>query len=103
MDGYTLSPLDQWTFFENVSRAAFANPFGETRDNLDRNIGGAGSGSSGTEIIQAVVDRVAGCIQDMTETSMADLQPVRGEPHARLYAAYSCFTSFIAIQTNLTS
>jgi transcriptional regulator with AAA-type ATPase domain len=72
----TFSP-DQ-DFFENVSRAAFANPFGETRDNLDRNIGGAGVDSSGTEIIQAVVDRVARVIEEMRRKSIADLQGFDG-------------------------
>ncbi len=37
---------DDRTFFERVSRATFANPFGETRETLDRSIA-AGAGSRG--------------------------------------------------------
>ena len=69
---------EDWNFFESVASAAFANPFGETRDSLDRNIGGAGSASTGTQIIQAAVDRVAGRIEEMKKKGKADLGQYKG-------------------------
>jgi DNA-binding NtrC family response regulator len=73
------SSREEWTFFETVARAAFANPFGETRDDLDRSIGGAGPDSSGREVIQAVVDRVAGRVEEMTKNGKADLRRYEGD------------------------
>ncbi len=64
---------DDAAFFEAVARAAFANPFGETRDDLDRSIGGVAPDSPGSEIIRAVVDRVAARIDEMQRQGKADL------------------------------
>ena len=72
------SSQEEWTFFEAVARAAFANPFGETRDDLDRSIGGMSPDSSDSEIIQAAVDRVAGRVEEMAKRGEADLRRYEG-------------------------
>ena len=69
---------DAWTFFETVSRAAFANPFGETRDDLDMMIGGAAPGSSTEDILNAVVTRIGERIKEMQKKGAADLRRHEG-------------------------
>jgi two-component system response regulator HydG len=64
---------EDWFFFEQVARASFANPFGETRNDLDRSIGGVAPGSSDAEIIQAAVDKVAARVADMAKNGKAGL------------------------------
>ncbi|MBJ6723330.1 sigma-54-dependent Fis family transcriptional regulator [Geomonas sp. Red875] len=68
----------EWTFFETVARAAFANPFGEIRDDLDVVIGGAAPGSSAEEILQAVVIRIEQRINEMQRKGKADLRRYEG-------------------------
>src|SRR5512144_865715 len=72
------SVSEDWVFFETVSRAAFANPFGETRDSLDRSIGGASPGSSSEEIIRAAIERVADRIKEMKSQGKANLNLYEG-------------------------
>jgi two-component system, NtrC family, response regulator HydG len=67
-----------WAFFETVARAGFANPFGETRDDLDIMIGGAAPGSSEGEILRAVVTRIAEQIDTLGRRGMADLRRQEG-------------------------
>jgi len=69
---------DEWTFFETVARAAFANPFGETRDDLDLMIGGAAPGSSAEEILRAVITRIEDRIDQMQKQGKADLRRQEG-------------------------
>lgn len=69
---------EEASFFESVSRAAFANPFGEARDDLDRSIGGVAPGSAGSDVIGAAVARVAGRIDDMRKQGRADLGRYEG-------------------------
>ncbi len=78
MENSLASSKEEWAFFETVARAAFANPFGETRDDLDRSIGGVGPDSSDTEIIRAAVDRVAGRMKEMAKKGKADLRGYEG-------------------------
>lgn len=68
----------EWAFFETVARAAFANPFGEKRDDLDLVIGGAAAGSSAREILDSVVARIAAEIERLRERGLADLHRQEG-------------------------
>jgi len=67
-----------WTFFETVARAAFANPLGEKRDDLDQAIGGAAPGSSAPEILDSVVARIAAEIDRLRQRGLADLHSQEG-------------------------
>jgi hypothetical protein len=69
---------DEWSFFETVARAAFANPFGATRDELDIIIGGAGPDASAEEILAAVVGRVRERVAAMQRAGKADLRRHEG-------------------------
>ena len=69
----------EWTFFETVARAAFANPFGEARDDLDLVIGAATPGASAEAILRGVVDRIAARIEGVRGRGGADLRPLAGE------------------------
>ena len=84
----TVDSAEESNFFQVVASAAFANPFGETRDDLDRSIGGTTPDSSGTEVIQAVVNRVAGRLEEMKKKGQADLgryEGLRREPMRRVF------------------
>ncbi len=81
------------SFFESVARAAFANPFSEARDLLDRTIGGTSPESSGGEVIQAAIDRVAARIDEMKRTGKADLQSYE-EPLRELIRRLFLFHTF---------
>jgi two-component system, NtrC family, response regulator HydG len=65
---------EEWTFLETVAHAAFANPFGETRDDLDLIIGGATPGSSAAEILGAVLSRIKEQIDSLRLRGRADLR-----------------------------
>jgi len=65
---------NEWSFFETVSRAAFANPFGDTRDDLDLAISGAAPGSSAEEILGAVLGRLDTAIDALRHKGLADLR-----------------------------
>ena len=69
---------DEWTFFETVARAAFANPFGETRDDLDLMISGVAPGSSADEILCAAIARIDERIGSMRKMGTADLRRQEG-------------------------
>ena len=60
--------------FETVARAAFANPFGETRDDLDLAIGGAAPGSSAADILGAVLNRLDPAVQRLRSEGGASLR-----------------------------
>jgi two-component system, NtrC family, response regulator HydG len=68
----------EWAFFETVARAAFANPFGETRDDLDLVIGGVDPGSSVEEILRAVLGRIEAEIAGLRRRGVADLRRLEG-------------------------
>lgn len=68
-----------WDFFEQVSRAAFANPFGEKRDELDFLIGGVKRGTSPEKVLQAVVPKVEERVDALRHKGMAKLQKFDGD------------------------
>lgn len=68
------SAPEEWHFFEDVARAAFANPFGETRADLDRAISGVATGSSSGEALMAVIDRIGERMEAMKRQGTADLK-----------------------------
>ncbi len=69
---------DEWSFFETVARAAFANPFGATRDELDMAIGGTGPDASPEEVLSAMIDRVRERVTAMQRADRADLRRFDG-------------------------
>ena len=69
----------EWDFLETVARAAFANPFGETRDDLDLLIGGAPPGSSPQKILDSALSRVAAQVESLRARGLADLQGQDGQ------------------------
>ena len=68
----------EWNFLETVARAAFANPFGETRGDLDIAISGAAPDSSADEILHAVVTRIDAQLQSLRDRGVADLRNLDG-------------------------
>ncbi len=84
----TIVPENDKEFFEKIANAAFLNPFGEARDELDRSIGGLSETASDNDIIGAVVDRVTRSIEAMRKNGEADLRSrteERREPLRRLF------------------
>ena len=79
---------DEWAFFETVGRAAFANPFGDTRDDLDMIIGGAAPGSSNEEILGAVVARIDEQVDNLRSRGLADLRRQEGSRREILHGVF---------------
>lgn len=67
------NPYD-WAFLETVARAAFANPFGKTRNELDLVIAGAAPDASSEEVLRTVVARVEERLTAMERSAKADLR-----------------------------
>lgn len=70
--------VEDWAFFETVARAAFANPFGKTRDDLDVIIGGTAHDASAEVILGAVVNRIQERVAVMQRTGKADIRRYEG-------------------------
>ncbi|WP_279384392.1 sigma 54-interacting transcriptional regulator [Geotalea toluenoxydans] len=66
-------------FFETVAKAAFANPFGEKRDELDALIGGVKAGISPEKLLAAVVGQIRQRITALKEKDAANLRHWEGE------------------------
>lgn len=79
---------EEWKFLEMVAAAAFANPFGETRDDLDLVIGGAAPGSSADDILRAVVTRIGEHLEVMRQKGTADLRRHEGSRREVLRSVY---------------
>lgn len=71
--------IKDWSFFEKVAKAAFSNPFGKTRDNLDMEIGGTAPGTSAEEILNAVISRVTTRVASMQQEGKARLDLYDGD------------------------
>jgi transcriptional regulator with AAA-type ATPase domain len=82
-----------WEFFEQVARAAFANPFGERRDELDTLIGGVQPGTPPAQLLGAVVSRVEERVAALRRTGGATLASFTGERHDVMRAVF-LFDSF---------
>jgi hypothetical protein len=80
-------------FFEAVARAAFANPFGKTRDDLDVLIAGAGPGVSAEELIKAVTARTEERIAAMRRVGKADMRR-HGENRREVLKGVFLFSAF---------
>jgi two-component system, NtrC family, response regulator HydG len=78
----------EWKFFETVASAAFANPFGEKRDDLDLVIGGAAPGSTDDEILNAVVRRIGERIDGLRQRGLADLKRLEGNRRETLRSVF---------------
>lgn len=74
----------KWDFFNRVSAAAFANPFGERRDELDMLIGGVSPASPPAQILEAVIARVDENVQDLIRNGEANLRRFDGEQRETL-------------------
>ncbi|HEU0265984.1 MAG TPA: sigma-54-dependent Fis family transcriptional regulator, partial [Geobacterales bacterium] len=72
-----LSPEDR-QFFTIVARAAFCNPFGDERRQLDQQIVGKSPGQSDSDLVPMVVDRVAERLEKLQRGSGADIRHYRG-------------------------
>jgi len=79
MNTQKTTKIKDWLFFQMVARAAFANPFGKTRDNLDMEIGGTAPSASADEILNAVISRISGRISDMRREGTAKLGNFDGD------------------------
>jgi transcriptional regulator with AAA-type ATPase domain len=66
-------------FFAQVARAAFANPFGERRDELDVLIGGVQQGTPSEQALEAVIARVAERVAALRKIGAAELRRYDGD------------------------
>ncbi|HEY3490584.1 MAG TPA: sigma 54-interacting transcriptional regulator [Candidatus Deferrimicrobiaceae bacterium] len=65
---------DDWRFLEMVAQAAFANPFGQARDDLDVRIGGADPGATPGAVLDAAIARVGERIGRLQRAGCADVR-----------------------------
>lgn len=73
-----ITAVEDWTFFETIARAAFANPFGKARDDLDVMIGGTAPGASAEEILSAVIGRIQERVVMMQRVGKANIRRYEG-------------------------
>ncbi|HJV66729.1 MAG TPA: sigma 54-interacting transcriptional regulator [Geomonas sp.] len=80
--------MEDWAFFETVGRAAFANPFGKIRDDLDLAIGGWTADAPALDILGAVLSRVEERVLIMQRTGAADVRRYDGRQKEVLQNVY---------------
>lgn len=88
MSSKTRLENEDWPFLEAVARAAFANPFGKTRDDLDVFIAGVGRDIAGEELIDAVIARVEERVAGMRRAGEADIRRHGGNRQEILRAVF---------------
>jgi two-component system, NtrC family, response regulator HydG len=77
MNKGTVTETD-WSFFETVAHAAFANPFGKTRDDLDIALAGVAPDAPADEILHTVLARLAERIGLLRQQGAADIRRHEG-------------------------
>jgi two-component system, NtrC family, response regulator HydG len=82
-----------WDFFGQVAAAAFANPFGERRDELDLLIGGVTNGTPPEQALDAVLARVKESVAQLARSGEANLRHLDGERREVLRVVF-CFHVF---------
>lgn len=82
-----------WDFFSQVAAAAFANPFGERRDELDALIGGVSNGTPPERALAAVLAKVDESVTQLMRSGQADLRQVESERREVLRGVF-CFHVF---------
>jgi two-component system response regulator HydG len=65
---------EDWHFFETAARAAFSNPFGETRQDLDLTLGGVSPATSSEEVLGAVISRIQQRVDKIKGKGSIDLE-----------------------------
>ncbi len=73
-----LSPEER-EFFDGVARAAFSNPFGDERLDLDRRIAGVSARTPKGQVLQRAMARVQQRVAGLEEAGRADLRLYSGE------------------------
>jgi len=68
-----------WDFFNRVAAAAFANPFGERRDELDKLIAGITASTPPDKALNAVLHRVDQSVTQLVRAGEANLGQIDGE------------------------
>ncbi|HSH68996.1 MAG TPA: sigma 54-interacting transcriptional regulator [Deferrisomatales bacterium] len=74
-------PAGDREFLGLVSRAAFVNPFGEERTDLDRQIAGRVGGVTRTEVVRRVAERVFQRVESLEASGNAHLGVYSGDDH----------------------
>lgn len=77
-----------WEFFGAVARAAFANPFGERRDELDFLIAGVPKQTPSEKLLEAVIFKVGEKVAALRQTGGSDLRKWSGEERETLQAVF---------------
>jgi len=77
-----------WDFFNRVAAAAFANPFGERRDELDKIIGGTASGTPKGSAIKAVLSSVDTSVSQLVKAGGASVNLIDGERRETLRVVF---------------
>ncbi|NVO00292.1 MAG: sigma 54-interacting transcriptional regulator [Geobacteraceae bacterium] len=75
-------------FFQRVAAAAFANPFGERRDELDVIIAGVTTDTPALQTLDAVLAKVADSIEQLSRSGRVDLRSIEGEERALLRGVF---------------
>lgn len=83
----------QWDFFDRVAAAAFANPFGERRSELDVLIGGVADNTPPDKAIAAVIVKVTANVTQFVNANEADLRRLDGDKREVLRVVL-CFHVF---------
>ena len=85
-------------FFDLVARAAFSNPFGPTRAEVDLKLGGATSATAPKERIALMMKEISAQVADLEAAGMVDLRRYRGTDHEMLRTSllFDAFHQFIS-------